>query len=80
MTMPRRKKRLTPGQVVLTRFAAKRISVRRLGKLVDRDHTSLVRMAQRGPVSSALQPELLRVAKEHDVELTADELINGAAA
>ena len=79
MSTPRRKY-LKPGQVVLSRFAAKRISVRRLGKLVDRNHTSLIRMAERGPVPSALQPVLLRVADEQGVTLTADELINGAAA
>lgn len=78
MSAPRRK--LTPGRLVLTRFGKAGVSTRALAKLVDRHHTSLVRMAQRGPVSNELQRAFLRVAAARGVPLTADELINGAAA
>lgn len=75
-----RRSKLTPGRLVLTRFRAAGISARALAGLVDRHHTSLVRMAQRGQVPHELQRALLDVAPKHGVQLTADELINGAAA
>lgn len=77
---------LTPGEIVIERFAAAGILTRQLGKLVGRHHSRIVRLTKPRPagtggtVPSMLQRQLLDVAKQKGVKLTADELINGGLA
>jgi hypothetical protein len=75
---------LTPGEIVVERFAAAGFSARQLAEMVGRDHSRIVRLTKPredggtgGTVPSSLQRELLAVARQRGVRLTADELING---
>ena len=80
--MARRKR--TPGELVIERFAAAGISVRRLAELVDRDHSRIVRLTKPPPqgtggrIPAALLQPLLQVAADHGISLSADDLIRGA--
>ena len=77
------RKKLTPGEIVIERFAAVGISARRLGELVGRDHSRIVRLTKPKPegtggqVPAGLQRVLLELAPQHGVALTAEELITG---
>jgi hypothetical protein len=77
------RKKLSPGELVVERFAAAGISARKLGELVGRDHSRIVRLTKPRPegtggqVPSGLQRILLELAPQHGVELTAEELITG---
>lgn len=77
---------LTPGEIVIQRFAEAGISARQLGELVDRDHSRIVRLTKPKPegtggqIPPALQRKLLELAPKHNVRLTADELISGGVA
>ena len=74
---------MTPGEIVLTRFAKKGISARQLAELVGRDHSRIVRLTKPKPegtggqIPAALMPKLLKAAKKAGVKLTADELVGG---
>ncbi len=80
--MANRKQR-TPGEIVIERFEAAGISARKLGKLLGRDHSRIVRLTKPRPegtggqVPAALQRKLLELAPQHGVLLSAEELITG---
>lgn len=70
---------MTPAELVIQRFGG----VRPLSRLLKLHHSSVVRWPQPKPrglggfIPSRLHQPLLQLAKDHDVQLTPDELIYG---
>lgn len=67
---------LTPVQLAIQGFGG----VRRLAKAIDRDPAAVSRWQRSGIVPSAAQKQLLEIAWERGIQLTAHDIIFGRGA
>jgi hypothetical protein len=67
---------MTPVQLAIQSFGG----VRRLAKAIDRDPAAVSRWQRSGIVPSAAQKQLLEIAWERGIQLTAHDIIFGREA
>ena len=67
---------MTPVQLAIQGFGG----VRRLAKVIDRDPAAVSRWQRSGIVPSAAQKQLLEIAWERGIQLTAHDIIFGREA